>query len=40
MAGQYSCGTYKIGVKNEDESVQCNLCDKWNHAFCYKFFVF
>ena len=20
--------------KNEDESVQCDLCDKWNHVSC------
>ena len=31
---QYSCGTCKIEVKNEDKSVQCDLCDKWNHIFC------
>ena len=24
----------KIEVKNEDESIQCDLCDKWNHNFC------
>ena len=34
MTGQYSCGTCKGEVKNEDESVQCDLCDKWNHIFC------
>ena len=34
MTGQYSCRTSKIEVKNEDESVQCDLCDKWNHVFC------
>ena len=34
MTGQYSCATYKGEVKNEDESVQCDLCDKWNHIFC------
>ena len=34
MTGQYPCGTCKIEVKNEDESVQCDLCDKWSHAFC------
>ena len=26
-------GTCKIEVKNEDESGQCDLCNKWNHAF-------
>ena len=30
MTGQHSCGTCKVEVKNEDESVQCDLCDKWN----------
>ena len=34
MTGHYPCGTCKIEVKNEDESVQCDLCDKWSHAFC------
>ena len=34
MTGQYSYGTCKGEVKNEDESVQCDLCDKWNHIFC------
>ena len=34
MTGQYSCGTCKIDVKNEDESVQCDLCDKWNYVVC------
>ena len=34
MTGQYSCGTCKIDVKNEDESVQCGLCYKRNHVFC------
>ena len=34
MTGQHSCGTCKVEVKNEDESVQCDLCDKWNHIFC------
>ena len=23
-----------MAVKNEDESVQCDLCNKWNHIFC------
>ena len=34
MTGQYSCGTCKIEFKNEDESLQCVLGDKWNHVFC------
>ena len=34
MTGHYSCETCKIEVKNKDESVQCDLCDKWNHVFC------
>ena len=34
MTVQYSCGTCKIEVKNEDESVQCDLYNKWNHIFC------
>ena len=34
MTGQYSCGTCKIEVKNEDESFQYDLYDKWNHVFC------
>ena len=34
MTGQYSCRTCKSEVKNEDESVQCDLCNKWNHVFC------
>ena len=33
MTGQYSCGTCKIEFKNEDESLQCALGDKWNHVF-------
>ena len=33
MTGQYSCGTCKIKFKNEDESVQCDLCNKWNRVF-------
>ena len=27
-------GTCKIEVKNEDESVQCDLYDKWNCVSC------
>ena len=34
MTQLYSCGTCKIEIKNEDESVQCDLCDRWNHIFC------
>ena len=34
MTVQYSCKTCKIEVKNEDESVQCDLCNKWSHIFC------
>ena len=34
MTGQFLCGTCKIEVKNEDESVQCDLCDKLNYVFC------
>ena len=34
MTVQYSCGTCKIEVENQDKSVQCDLCDKWNHIFC------
>ena len=33
MTGQYSCGTCKIEVKNEDE-LSVILCEKWNHVFC------
>ena len=33
MTGQYSCGTCKIEVKNEDE-LSMILCEKWNHVFC------
>ena len=32
MTRQHSCGTCKIEVKNEDKSVQHDLCDKWNHV--------
>ena len=34
MTGQFSCGRCKIEVENENELVQCELCDKWNHVFC------
>ena len=33
MTVQYLCGTCKIEVKNENESVQYDMCDKWNHIF-------
>ena len=34
MTGQYSCGTCKTEVKNEDLSIQCDLCNKSNCVLC------
>ena len=34
MTEQYSCGTCKIEVKKQNESIQCDLSNKWNHVFC------
>ena len=30
---QYRCGVCKLEVNNDD-SFQCNLCDRWNHFNC------
>ena len=34
MAEQYSCGVCKHEVNDHDGSVQCDLCDRWNHINC------
>ena len=34
MAEQYSCGVCKFEVNDNDDSVQCNLCDRWNDINC------
>ena len=34
MSIEYLCKVCKLEVKNYDESIQCDLCDKWNHVNC------
>ena len=37
MAEQYPCGICKLEVNDNDDSVQCDLCDRWNHINCVEF---
>ena len=34
MTIEYPCGICKNEVKQDDKSVQCDLCNKWNHIEC------
>ena len=34
MAIEYLCNICKNEVKNNDKSVLCDLCNKWNHIEC------
>ena len=34
MSIEYPCRVYNFEAKNDDESIQCDLCDKWNHINC------
>ena len=31
---QYPCGVCKLKVNVKDDSVQCDLCNRWNHNNC------
>ena len=31
MTEQYPCGVCKLEVNDNDDAVQCDLCDRWNH---------
>ena len=34
MTEKYNCGVCKLEVNDNDTSVQCDLCDRWNHINC------
>ena len=34
MTQEYPCRVCGDGVANEDSSIQCDLCDQWNHIDC------
>ena len=34
MIIEYPCGICKNGVNQNDKSVQCVLCNKWNYIEC------
>ena len=34
MTEQYPCGVCKLKVNDNDDAVQCDLCDRWNHINC------
>ena len=34
MTTEYPCGSCKYEVKQDDKSVQYDLCNKWNHIEC------
>ena len=34
MTEQYPCGVCKIEVNDNDDAVQGDLCDRWNHINC------
>ena len=34
MTEQYSCGVCKLEVNDNDDAVQCDLCDRLNHINC------
>ena len=34
MTEQYPCRVCKLKVNDNDDSVQCDLCDRWNHINC------
>ena len=34
MTQEYPCRVCKDEVANEDSSIQCDLCDQWNHIDC------
>ena len=31
---EYPCETCQIEVADNDNSILCNLCDKWHHTIC------
>ena len=34
MSKECSCRLCNLEVKNDDDSIQCDLRDKWNHKNC------
>ena len=36
MANEDACVTCGEGVKEEDEALQCDLCEVWEHLRCIK----
>ena len=34
MSTEYPCKLCNLELKNDYESIQCDLCDKWNHINC------
>ena len=34
MTQEYPCSVCRDEVVNEDSSIQCDLCDQWNHIDC------
>ena len=34
MTEQYLRGVCKLEVNDNDDAVQCDLCDRWNHINC------
>ena len=36
MTEQYPYGVCKLKVNDNDDSVQCDLCDIWNYINCVK----
>ena len=34
MSIEYPCRVCKLEVKNDDKSIQCDLCNKWNNIHC------
>ena len=34
MTEQYPCGASRLEVNGNEDSVQCDLCDRWNHVNC------
>ena len=34
MSTEYLSRLYNLEVRNDDDSIQCDLCDKWKHINC------
>ena len=34
LTEQYPCGVCKLEVNDHDDTIQCDLCDRWNHVNC------